>query len=321
MKTLLLLFAAAGLTVSSTAVAQYGQPQQYELVVPQEFQQDPNMVPQEAVPTQPSGGVVILNSQTASGTSSAEAKTASVLKNQPTTYVEASPLVESRAEQMRKQRQQAELNTEQRIVEKLEQSRLEDEKERASRLFGGKFTRPVEQQPAQQPQVYGQYGQQPQQPSVVVVPSPQHHKPDEDRAISVKIVEDERDDSRRHDDDDDDGDSRDEARDEIRKSIVKAHVAKNLIDEFANRSYVGALLGAADYQASNVDSNGAFGFSLGMYLDSRFAIEGSFIYSNFNLDEYWKRDDYFKEIDQYDFSFNTKYSLLTAELSRTFLEG
>ena len=141
MKTLFML-ATAGVMVSSLAYAQNGQPQQYELVVPQEFQQDPNMAAQDgARPSQAGAGVVILNSQTASGTSSAEAKTRSVLKNQPTTYVEASPLVESRAEQMRKQRQQAELNTEQRIVEKLEQSRLEDEKDRAARLFGGKFTK------------------------------------------------------------------------------------------------------------------------------------------------------------------------------------
>lgn len=58
---------------------------------------------------------------------------------QPTTVVEASPLVESKAEKIRKSRQDAEVATEQGIVEKLEQSRLEDEKRRAEVLFGDKF--------------------------------------------------------------------------------------------------------------------------------------------------------------------------------------
>ncbi len=58
------------------------------------------------------------------------------LQEQPTTVVEASPLMESNAERMRKQRQGLEVNTEQRIVEKLEEARMEDERARAERLFG-----------------------------------------------------------------------------------------------------------------------------------------------------------------------------------------
>lgn len=63
------------------------------------------------------------------------AATAQVQK-QPTTYIESSPVGESRAEQMRRARQDTELQTELRIVEKLEQSRIEDEKRRAQALFG-----------------------------------------------------------------------------------------------------------------------------------------------------------------------------------------
>jgi hypothetical protein len=58
---------------------------------------------------------------------------------QPTTVVEASPVVESKAEVLRKQRQNAELATEQKIVEKLEDSRLQEEKARADRLFGDRL--------------------------------------------------------------------------------------------------------------------------------------------------------------------------------------
>jgi len=58
---------------------------------------------------------------------------------QPTTVIEASPLTESNAERMRRARQESELLTEQKIVEKLETSRMEDEKKRAEMLFGDKF--------------------------------------------------------------------------------------------------------------------------------------------------------------------------------------
>jgi opacity protein-like surface antigen len=58
---------------------------------------------------------------------------------QPMTVIEAAPLSDSKAEKMRRARQETELMTEQKIVEKLEQSRMEDEKKRADVLFGEKF--------------------------------------------------------------------------------------------------------------------------------------------------------------------------------------
>lgn len=77
------------------------------------------------------------------------------LQKQPVTYVEATPLSDSRAEQMRRARQDAELETEQKIVEKLETSRMEDEKKRAEALFGDRLTKqpevaPVADQPVMQ---------------------------------------------------------------------------------------------------------------------------------------------------------------------------
>ncbi|MEO0336181.1 MAG: porin family protein [Pseudomonadota bacterium] len=82
------------------------------------------------------------------------------------------------------------------------------------------------------------------------------------------------------------------------------------------RSYVGVILGAGDYNADNIDPNGALGVSIGAYLDDHFAIEGSFLYSNYELEEFWRRDidDIYKEIDQYDFSLTAKYSILPGRL-------
>ena len=90
----------------------------------------------------PAAGVVIMNNQS-SEQSSAQASRLSN-NNQPVTYVEASPIAESRADQIRKARQNTEIETEQKIVEKLEVSRMEDEKRRADRLFGNRLE--VEQQ-------------------------------------------------------------------------------------------------------------------------------------------------------------------------------
>ena len=70
-------------------------------------------------------------------------------KPQPTTVVEAPPASESKADSIRKQRQGQEVQTEQKIVEKLEDSRMQDEKSRADKLFGNKLDN---QQPAAQTQ-------------------------------------------------------------------------------------------------------------------------------------------------------------------------
>lgn len=96
--------------------------------------------------------IYILNQATP--TSNAQLQQAQIQK-QPTTVIEASPLSDSRAEQIRRARQDAEMQTEQRIVEKLEQSRMEDEKKRAGVLFGDKFNQ-LNSNEAQQPQVVQQ---------------------------------------------------------------------------------------------------------------------------------------------------------------------
>lgn len=69
------------------------------------------------------------------------------VEQRPTVYVESSPLDESKASRMRKQREAVEAETEMRIVEKLEQDRMESERERAQRLFGEKWDKQQTQIP------------------------------------------------------------------------------------------------------------------------------------------------------------------------------
>ena len=58
------------------------------------------------------------------------------LSNQPTVHVKDVPIRKTFATELRKSRTDAEIETEQKIVEKLESARLRDEQERYNRLFG-----------------------------------------------------------------------------------------------------------------------------------------------------------------------------------------
>ncbi|MFN9066012.1 MAG: hypothetical protein ACK5V3_02210, partial [Bdellovibrionales bacterium] len=90
------------------------------------------------------------------------------VQKQPTTLIEASPLTDSRAEGLRKARQDAELSTEAKIVEKLEQSRLEDERRRAQILFGDKLNGgETQSQPAPSPAPVAV----PVAPQIIIIPA------------------------------------------------------------------------------------------------------------------------------------------------------
>ncbi|MCB0411754.1 MAG: outer membrane beta-barrel protein [Bdellovibrionales bacterium] len=217
------------------------------------------------------GGVVILNSQQAGAT--ADQRQSQV--SQPTTYVEASPLVESRADAMRKARQGAEVQTEQKIVEKLEESRLEDERPRADRLFGDRFepVHPVVNAPTATS-------------GVVVAPVVTKS---ETNVGQVNV------------------DSKDNEVEIIKGSSHEKHHDDHWHSS-DNKYYVGGNFGVAEYfDISNMQGNGALGFTLGTIIDNGFMFEGSFLYSNYYIDEFWKID-YFKEMNQYNYNFTTKYS-------------
>lgn len=93
-----------------------------------------------ALPTKKAAPVVVVNQPQAS-----------FVEQRPTTYVDSSPLDESKAARMRRRREAVEAETEMRIVEKLEQDRMDSEKQRASRIFGDKLERQQDRQPAPAP--------------------------------------------------------------------------------------------------------------------------------------------------------------------------
>ncbi|MGZ3768037.1 MAG: hypothetical protein ACXVCP_05330 [Bdellovibrio sp.] len=199
--------------------------------------------------------IYILNQATPTSTSNAQLQQQQQhIQKQPTTVIEASPLTESRAEQIRRARQDAEVQTEQRIVEKLETSRMEDEKKRASVLFGDKFNQMNNNEQAQ-----------PVQQPVVAQP------------IQVQHVEE----------------PKENTRDIIREELAAAMKTEEqaAVEPLKSR-YVGAVLGVGDYpDVHNVRGNYALGVSFGSKFDN-FIVEGSFLYSNYTVQNQYQYGGY-----------------------------
>ena len=76
----------------------------------------------------------------------AQTATQGTVQKQQQVDITAAPLAKSNAEKIREARQQAEVDTENKVVEKLEVSRIEDEKRRAAVLFGEPFAQLQQQQ-------------------------------------------------------------------------------------------------------------------------------------------------------------------------------
>lgn len=210
------------------------------------------------------------------------------VQKQPTTYIEASPLTESRVERLRKARQETELLTEQSIVEKLEQSRMEDEKRRADALFGNQLN-----------QIQG--GTQTQQVQTVPVVVPEQvvaPQPEVDREA---------------------------IRGEVSAALAEMKEAEPKKPEA--KSYFGAMVGMGEYpDAVNIRGQYSLGFAFGQKFDDRLVVEGSFQYSNFQVEQ---REGYYDpysgvyypritEMDQYSGSALVKYQLLGGVVRPTF---
>ncbi len=210
-------------------------------------------------PTAGPGGVVIMNNQNQnSEQSSAQA---SRLTNQPVTVVEASPVVVSRADAIRKARQNSEVQTEQMIVEKLEISRMEDEKIRSERISSsGAFA-------SASASAASSGGVAAASATAVAVGSTQTAEVVE--VIAVKDVK----------------------KDKKPTSVF----------------VIGAGAGLTSYQVNNIQSNQAYGISLGTESSDGLGMALEFGYSNHYIAQYWPL---FREMDQYNFAGVVKYSFM-----------
>lgn len=226
-----------------------------------------------------------------------------VAQKQPVTVIEASPLVDSRADLMRKARQEAEMKTETRLVERIELMRLEDERKRIDQLLGEKNQQSQGQviinqnngtqgslsqgavqaseqqalQSATQPTVAPVIPVAPQQP--VYIPVPVLVKDEKKEEVVVKDTNIVDVDVKKNDV-------------EIKDvNVVKAEVVVEqkdvvIIDEDLNKMYVEGLLGMGVYpDVANVEGNYALGFAVGTRVQPRLFVEGTFMYSNYDIQQ------------------------------------
>lgn len=247
------------------------------------------------------------------------------VQKQPTTYIEAAPLVESQAERIRKSRQDAEISTEQKIVEKLEQSRLEDEKRRAEVLFGDKFNTLMNQNQVQQPAVHpAPVVPVMQAPAPAPVPVVVQEQPVEPTPTTIVIREEPKEDEEKLD--------REAVRSEVSAALAELQTTQQapVVEEYKQKSYISLLAGSGEYpDAVNVKGQYSMGVAIGRKFTDRLMAEGSFQYSNYQVEQpaqygnggcvpnYYGGCDYYPRItdmNQYGTAALVKYQLLGGAL-------
>jgi hypothetical protein len=251
------------------------------------------------VATNGSQPIYILNQATPTSTASAQA---TQVQKQPVAIIESTPLVESKAEMMRRSRQDAEIRTEQKIVEKLEQSRLEDEKRRADALFGNSMN---------QMQQQGNTTQIKAENSNVSVNTAQQQQAAQVAAPVVAPVVVESKEPKE--------DVRDIVREELR--LKQEEEAKKIPQ---TTRYFSGIAGISDYtDVSNVRGNYSLGAAFGTKFDYM-VVEGSFLFSNYDIEQVDQTyNPYFPKMingDQYQGAIAAKYQMMSG-LVRPVLGG
>jgi hypothetical protein len=210
------------------------------------------------------------------------------IHKQPTTFVEASPMVESRADQMKKSRVDAEGQTETKIVEKLEQSRLDDEKRRADVLFGNKFDQLSNKHDEAAPAVIQPV--HPAQPTIIQVPV---------QTIAPPPVEQK------------DVLTREAIREELQSALkIEQEVPTTAVES----RYFSALLGMPDHpDSSNIRGNYSLGGIFGTKYDDTYAVEGAFVFSNYTMNPIYYNGYVAPDMDvnQYSGSIGIKYFMFS----------
>ena len=243
---------------------------------------------------------IIVNTNSSANTAVVPVQTQS---QQPATVVEARPVIESKAESLRKARIGAEVSTEQKIVEKLEESRLKEEQDRADRLFGSKLD-PAQAKALEEAAAAPAQKIAPQSALVVI---PEQQAPAQITIQRIEIMQPA---------------PQIESVREVAPvvapapavSSVKAEVVEPHFEEpKGNKFYVNGSLGSVSYDASNVRGNFGGGFAVGILANERTAVEASFLYSNHYIDTFWNPGIY-RELDQYDIGVNAKYYILDTRI-------
>ncbi|CAN5692059.1 hypothetical protein BH10BDE1_BH10BDE1_01340 [soil metagenome] len=285
LRAFVLLMLAATMTASVSAQAQA--PTQKRVVKIDDSTGELVDITEAQEVAQQAPGIVILNNQKSTQTAAQASKQAqTAIQDQPTNVIEDSPLNMSAAERRRRDRQNLEMQTEQKIVEKLEDARIEDERARGERLFNKGFqSRDERQEVAPAPA--------PQQVQVIQAPAVVVEKKEEPK-VNVK--------------------------EEIRAALDEM---KPKHEEAMTGYYMQGLAGMGNYpDATNVRGDMALGFGFGIVTPERFVAEGTFQYSQYSVTDPSSSSYYqpnygssgqsipFTKVTQYNFQAAVKYQLL-----------
>lgn len=181
------------------------------------------------------------------------------VQKQPVTVIEASPLASSNADSIRKSRQEEEMRTESRIVEKLEQSRMEDEKRRAQVLFGDKFDA-LNNKEAAQP---------------VVAPAAPVEAPSSNVQPQPIVIQQ------------NSALTREDVAQEVRAALDEDKAEDDHSNSLFEKKYISAQAGVPQYaDVKDIKGNYSIGVGIGTSNDY-LQVEGGFTYSNYSLNAFY----------------------------------
>lgn len=280
MKNMIRILAIIMLMHSTAALAQAGAQSGSQKRLVQIDESTGDLVEVAQVAPQATAPIVINNNQ-----KSTQGSAQTAIQEQPTTVIEDSPLSMSSAERRRRERQSLELQTESRIVEKLEEGRMEDERRRSERIFNQSFGSGDHAQPA--PQQIQVLQAPPSVPVVTSVVAP---------VAPVEVVK---------------AEPKVNVKEELRAALEEM---KPKEESKLTEYYVQGLVGMGNYpDAINIRGNVSTGFSVGIVTPERIVAEGTFQYSQFDI-ETMTSNPPFKTLSQYNFSAAMKYQILSGRV-------
>jgi len=221
------------------------------------------------------------------------------MAKQPVVVVESTPLAVSRADEIRKQRERAEVETEQKIVEKLEMSRIADEKRRQEALLGsisGTAAPEKAEQKAAEVSAAPAAAPVAQQPQVIIVQQPAVQPQPAIEVQKSPTMED----------------VRSAVREELTASqqkvdgenLVKLHAVKEIRENRKQTDYASGTLGMVNYDSFDIETVGAIGVAYGRVFDNRWAVEINGNFSNSYVEE---NNFLYRDMQQWSVGLGTRY--------------
>lgn len=197
---------------------------------------------------------------------------------------------QSRTNDIRKARKSLEYGTEAKMVEKIEWSRMEDEKDRADRLFGNRLDKKYEDDYKKE------------EPKVIVVEKPAYVAPAYQEPAPVYKAP---------------------AKVEPTATYEVKDEYEDTKSKIVDGAYVAPMIGTLNYSADNVRADSAFGLAVGSRMEN-ISVEANFLYAELEMDDYnyesngvWGAGRVYglQEVTQYGFGAAVKYNFGSQTIS------